>query len=452
MRTARRDEWIRTAPPGDGDALGRAFAGIYGLFLALSLLKFGNPVILDHLIDWPTSLEEWRVFAWPIRLGWVGLVGLALFGLGLAIRNRARPEPLWIGFFGIGWWIWQVMASLASPVPAVSQGVVIHFATCLGCFLLGWLVLGRVAESRVFWLCLVLGFCGVLGVACDQRFGGLEATRKMIFENSAGAPMSPEYVARIQSNRVFGTLVYPNALAGVILLLLPCSAWLVRDFGMRWGKRGGNMAAGCWLLLGLMVLVWSGSKAGWLLAMAMALVVLFHLGLSRRLRLILAAVLLLSGLVAFGIVYAEKLRKGPTSVVARVEYWKAALQGFKTHPWLGLGPGGFKRYYAQVKPPNAEMAQLAHNDYLQQASDSGIPGFVGYLGFVVGSLVWLYRQRVKATPFAQWVGLGVAGWFAHGLVEFGLYIPAAAWCAFTLLGWLVAQRPFTSTARTLGSE
>ncbi|MBL9138531.1 MAG: O-antigen ligase family protein [Verrucomicrobiales bacterium] len=444
MKAEPQGRSIRQVTTDEGDGWGRAFAGLYGLFLALSLLKFGNPVVLDHLIEVPRNLEEWRVFAWPVRFGWMGFGCVAAIGCMVLLRNWSRPEPLWVGFFGIGWLVWQFLALPTSVAPGVSNGVVIHFTICLGCFLLGWMALGRVTESRVFWLCLVLGFCGVLGVAGDQRFGGLEATRKMILENNAGAPMSPEYLARIQSNRVFGTLVYPNALAGVILLLLPCSSFLVRDFCLRWGRQKAHLLTGCWLLLGLSVLVWSGSKAGWLLVMMMMMVVLFHLELSRRLRLLLAATVVVSGLAAFGYLYAEKLRKGPTSVVARVEYWKAAVQGFRAHPWLGLGPGGFKSYYSKVKPADAEMAQLAHNDFLQQAADSGIPGFVGYLVFIVGSLAWLYRQRNKLDWFSQWVGLGVAGWFVQGLVEFGLYIPAASWCAFTLLGWLLAQRPSTS--------
>ena len=37
--------------------------------------------------------------------------------------------------------------------------------------------------------------------------------------------------------------------------------------------------------------------------------------------------------------------------------------------------------------------------------------------------------------FAVW--LGVLGWSLQGLFDFGLYIPALAWPAFTLLGWLL---------------
>jgi len=81
------------------------------------------------------------------------------------------------------------------------------------------------------------------------------------------------------------------------------------------------------------------------------------------------------------------------------------------------------------------MSRLVHNDYLQQASDSGFPGLLAYTALIGGSIWRLYRQGVAdALRFALWLGL--AGWAGHSLVEFGLYIPALSWLPFTLLGWL----------------
>jgi hypothetical protein len=43
------------------------------------------------------------------------------------------------------------------------------------------------------------------------------------------------------------------------------------------------------------------------------------------------------------------------------------------------------------------------------------------------------RRRLELAVF-----MGLLGWFTHGLAEFGLYIPASAWTAFTLAGALLA--------------
>jgi O-antigen ligase len=92
-----------------------------------------------------------------------------------------------------------------------------------------------------------------------------------------------------------------------------------------------------------------------------------------------------------------------------------------------------------------------HNDYLEQFSDSGIPGgvsyalWVGLLLLALGRKVW----RGKAViPFAVFAGL--LGWSLQGVGEFSLYIPALGWSAFALLGWLLAvtAKPFDKPGPT----
>lgn len=442
MRHPRPTPPASQPPPGPEhpDPAGTLFAGLFGLLLGLGLLKFGNPILLDHLVETPRSFDEWRAFAWPIRIGFIGLLGVAAVGVW-HIGHRWRPTaPVWIVSLLAGWFLWQVAATLASQDRALSAFVLAHFLACVACFVLGHLALSRVHQPRTFWFCLTAGLVGVLGMAFEQHFGGLEATRRMILQSPQAASLTPEYLARIQSNRVFSTLVYPNALAGVILLLLPTAAVVAWEYGARWGRRGSWMLAAALVAPGLAVLVWSGSKAGWLLAMGVAVLLLFLGPGSRRTKLLTASVFAAVGLTAFAVVFREKLSRGPTSVSARFDYWTAAVSGFRERPLLGHGPGLFKRVYAERKRPESEMAQLAHNDYLQQATDSGLPGFLAYFGLVAGSLGYLYRKRHgwrSPLPFAVWLGL--LTWFAQGCLEFGLYIPATAWCAFGLLGWLLAQ-------------
>lgn len=434
--------------PGNPDpALHQAFAGLFGLVLGLGLLKFGNPVILDHLVGTPSSLQEWRIFAWPARIGYALLAGVFLLGI-IVIGRRWRPEMPWaIPLLLTLWLVWQGVAAAANPATHAASAILPQFVACAACFTLGHLALPRVAESRTFWLCLVAGFLGVLGMAADQRFGGLEATRKMILESPEAHRLPAEYLARIQSNRVFSTLVYPNALAGAVLLLLPLAATLAWSAGSRWGRRGSSTLAAAMLVAGLAVLIWSGSKAGWLIALGMAVLALWWSTIPSRWKAGLSAACLILGVAAFALLYAERLSRGATSVAARMDYWTAAVHGWREHPWTGHGPGGFKRVYSRVKSPESEMAQLAHNDYLQQATDSGIPGFLAYGGFVLLALTRIARHAPKLRGAALGTALGLVGWFAQGLLEFGLYIPATSWCAFALLGWSLAQKPSPADSR-----
>jgi len=84
------------------------------------------------------------------------------------------------------------------------------------------------------------------------------------------------------------------------------------------------------------------------------------------------------------------------------------------------------------------MARLTHNDYLEQLSDSGIAGGTFYAAWILTALVVIGRRVWNCgspTIFAIFIGL--LGWFVQGIGEFGLYVPALAWVAFTLLGCLL---------------
>ena len=52
---------------------------------------------------------------------------------------------------------------------------------------------------------------------------------------------------------------------------------------------------------------------------------------------------------------------------------------------------------------------------------------------VAGKKFWRHGDAISFAIFA-----GVFAWFTQGFGEFGLYIPALAWPAFTLLGMLAS--------------
>jgi O-antigen ligase len=159
--------------------------------------------------------------------------------------------------------------------------------------------------------------------------------------------------------------------------------------------------------------------------------------------------ILFIGLGIFAVRFHNYFSAGATSAGARFDYWRAAVQTTFTHPLRGTGPGTFQRPYAQLKSPEAEMARLAHNDYLEQFSDSGIAGGVFYAAWVITALAVAARRVWSfGSPMAFAVFIGLFGWFIQGLGEFGLYIPALAWTAFTLLGCLpgLSGKPMDKSA------
>src|SRR5487761_2713263 len=78
---------------------------------------------------------------------------------------------------------------------------------------------------------------------------------------------NPAILAKFAKGRVNGTLVYPNALAGLVLLLFPASLVLVIGSTKRLRPSIRALAIALTLFLGLAGFFWTGSKLGWLIAM-----------------------------------------------------------------------------------------------------------------------------------------------------------------------------------------
>jgi O-antigen ligase len=430
------------------------FAGLFGAVLGLALLKFGNPPITEKWVTAPTNFWEFLLgYPWPIA--WVYWLMVPVVVAGLAVARWRLAGPRWLVALPLVWLVWQVIAGTRSVSPELTSPTLKHFVACVLCFYLGLFSLSRVRRVWLFWLGLLGGFMVVVAVGWEQQFGGLKESRAYFFQYVYPymKDVPPEYLKKISSSRIFSTLFYSNALAGVLLLLLPVT------LAALWKLRGLLTPAARWFLIvvagtaALGCLYWSGSKGGWLLMLLLGLLGLLRVPFSRRLKLVLVTGILLAGLAGFFWKYAAFFQKGATSVSARFDYWKAAAQTAKGEPVFGTGPGTFAIAYQKVKRPESEMARLVHNDYLEQASDSGVPGLLAYAVFIVCALVWSFPKagNTPATGPDDWlmfsVWLGVLGWSLQSLVEFGLYIPALAWPAFTFLGWLLGKaRPAPTQA------
>jgi len=427
------------APPGD--RLSDGFAALAGAFFGLALLKFGNPAVLEKLVERPTNIWEWIFNGWPVAIGFWLLASLVVMGL-FAARWKTNA-PRWLVFLPLIWLGWQFIIATHTVDVELTCATLEHFAGCVICFYLGLFALAPGRRHTLFFAGLLVGLMTVIAIGWQQHFGGLEETRRYFFKEIYPQLKSipPEYLKKISSNRIFSTLFYPNALAGTLLLLLPVALTLI------WQKFTALTAAARGLLVGLVgigamgCLFWSGSKGGWLLMLTMGLVALLRLDLNRKWKFILVTTVLAVGMTGFALRYVGYFKKGATSATARGDYWRAAVRTAAANPVFGTGPGTFAIPYKQLKKPESEMARLVHNDYLQQASDSGIVGALAYTGFIAGMLVLTYRRlaaRKDWLSFAVWLGL--LGWSLQGLMEFSLYIPALAWTAFVMFGWLLGGR------------
>ncbi len=449
------------------------FALVFGFFLGLTLLKFGNPVILHDRIEPPHSLNEFLLQPWPLTWTLPCLLVLGVLAFMLWIRHvplRQQPPFLWLTVLPLLWLGWQGIALFRSVDLPLASATWIHLAIVVGVYLVGLHVLSRLPHPHWIWVGLILALVICLVRATNQRLVEFPRDHQFLMEGDANGwtqvPLSiqqelmrnsllietnglpranPIILIKLQKARVHGTLVYPNALSNLLLLLTPPLIALVwmHQHRLRPGLRHLVLVLGTGLLVA--VFLWTGSKAAFLVTIPiLAWVGIQKLPLFSRLRsgwirlsLIGAAVLL--GLILFSWRFMGYFQAGATSAGARMDYWRAAIRITCDNPLWGTGPGTFQRPYAEIKPVDAEMTRLVHNDYLQQFSDSGLLGGLLYLAWI--GLLWLElirnvrRHDLQVSPLEFGLFCGLAGWFLHGLFEFSLYIPALAWTAFTLAGF-----------------
>jgi len=440
------------------------FALAFGLFLGLTILKFGNPVILDSKISSPVSLSDFLNDAWPTHwANWI-LLPLALAGAAIAFsRKLPWPTIKWLWLLPLLWFGWQLFSASATVDSDLTATTLWQFSGCVACYFLSAFLLG--SEHALRWLLIgvLAAFTFCLIRAVDQRLFEFPQNRQMLIEgehagwtnfppelfldmkreqviiNTNGVDVAnPAVLAKFAKGRVNGTLVYPNALAGAVLLLFPVSLVFAFNNTNRLRPMIRVSVIVLVLFLGGAGFFWTGSKLGWLIAMVIGGACLFRLKWPARLKWAALILVLFVGLGIFAIRFHNYFAAGATSAGARFDYWRAAVQTTLTHPLLGTGPGTFQRPYAQLKSPDAEMARLTHNDYLEQFSDSGIAGGIFYAVWIVTALVVVGRRVWSfGSPMVFAIFIGLLGWFVQGIGEFELYVPALAWTAFTLLGCLL---------------
>jgi O-Antigen ligase len=442
------------------------YALAFGLFLGLAILKFGNPVILDGKIPPPVSISDYLNDPWPTHWANWGLLPLVLAGAAIVWVKKLRwPGAKWLWQLPLLWFGWQLLSATQTVDATLTSATLWQFFGCVACYFLGALLVGHQPASRWLLIGLLAAFAFCLVRAINQRLFEFPQGRQMLIEGERGNwtnlppetllemkreaiiittngldVANPAILAKFAKGRVNGTLVYPNALAGAILLLFPISLVLAFNRTGRLRPAIRALVIALTLFLGAAAFFWTGSKLAWLIALAGGGVCLFRLKWAARFQWLALTLVLVAGLGIFAVRFHSYFAGGATSVSARLDYWRAAMQTSISHPVLGTGPGTFQRPYAKLKSPEAEMARLAHNDYLEQFSDSGIAGGIFYTAWIVTALMTIGRKVWNTgSPLVFATLAGLVGWFVQGFGEFSLYVPALAWTAFTLFGCLLNQ-------------
>jgi putative inorganic carbon (HCO3(-)) transporter len=236
-----------------------------------------------------------------------------------------------------------------------------------------------------------------------------------------------------QAYRVNSTLLHPNTLGAVLVLVMPffiSLLWIYRRWWMRILLLSG-------LALNLVCMFYTGSRAAWVGAGVVILIYALLGLLDRRIVLTVATVLII--LILVMLIFFIKpqfleLRIFSSSamgaVEVRLDQYRQAYDFFWEHPFLGLGMG-MEGQRLIMETNNIRMLWAAvENFYLTYLVSYGI------IGLTIFMLVWIFfwamlawaRNNSQQDPFIRFDSEA----FSMGLLGFAISAIFAAWLLFAV--------------------
>ncbi len=416
----------------------------YLAFLVLvAPMKLGSVVQAGEISFFPSSVWEVVFGIWPSW--WMPpLTGLALVATAVLRPGFGRLSWAWLvpGAWGLLWLVGLV--GLFRTTEWDTALLFVWHLLGVFCFVLAlfWAIQDDPALLR--WLLVALAVASVWSCFNGWQqvpLGGLEETERLVSEQvqSGQMPMQNGLQSRLVQRRAYGTFVYPNSYAAHLLLVSPLLLCLLWRAGRRFEPAGLSqfLFAGLGGGLGLGALAFSGSRAA-VVALGGGLVFgLFRAPSLRRFRLPLGIACLVVAVALFGAVNAGR---GVSSLTARADYWRAALEMVREHPVTGVGWGEFFPHYMRLKSASAEETRQPHCSILAFASQAGLGAAL--------MLFFCFLLPLTARPALQKAGLevdpvrflcvevGLVAWQLHSLADFDIQIPGTLMmvAALPLLG------------------
>jgi O-antigen ligase len=449
--------------------LGVLSLGILTLILALAPLPLGSArplpsavlALAAAAVLLPAALEEFLdpspslvlrplliplafmvlVFAWIV---------FQLLPTGLALPY----DPIWSMAQG-------VLGIALSPSISIdryqSAADLLHLLTYVAIFLAAWRAAREVESARfllraIGWIGAAYAFYGIIVYSLGN--GNVLWLHKWAYRDD-----------------LTGTFVNRNSFATFLGLTLLCNlASFSEVFARRIdssSRRTKLLSAfesvfsqGLWIVLrivligGALLLTHSrGGAISTLIAIAVVSLLIFRAPGFRgawRTPLVVATIV---GACVVGVAGgAGLLARFETTAIAtdgRATVYIETLQAIKEHPIFGTGLGTFQFVYPTYQTPDiTAFYDLAHDDYLENMLDLGIPAallFFGALGLLAAECLKgvFARRRNAIYPVMGIAGTVLVG--VHAVVDFSLQIPAVGVVYAAMLGVGVAQS--VSTAR-----
>jgi len=270
----------------------------------------------------------------------------------------------------------------------------------------------------------------------DQYFRGFEETRQFIYSRpELLQTLSPTFLDRLTSNRVFATFTYPNIFASFLLFLIPLTFFITFSKERLFIRITSFIT----LLPALWNIFLTGSSGGiYVLLFVLQIILLFMIFDNRKLKIILPVIIITEIIFIYCGYSMGKLPK-MSSFTDRVRYWSAAIGVFKDHPLLGVGTENYRYYYTKYKLPETMEAKHPHSILFASLAETGLTGTFFLFAFLIMTAIALFRKS-RASPLETGMAFSFLAFLLHNFIDFNFINPAVAVLFFITGGIILAEQ------------
>lgn len=401
-------------------------ASAEGFLAHAVILTAAGLVAASCVAFWDTSREHAGLVG-PIGflLAYLVLGGLHLFpfptDIILSLPGRDVVDEGW-SLLGVS--PERTPLSLAPEMTVRALGYVfLPLAAFLLVFRLGW----RRSTAVLSW-----GLLGLAAATCVLGFAQIL--------NKNGSALYMYEVANFGAP--VGVFANANHQASFLLMTLPFTAALLGDIRSKGVNTDGRTAYIILLLafalLQVAGIVAAGSTAGVLL---LAPVLLLSLSIMGRRDRRIPAPVLISGIAILAVVISvfvtgSILQDLSGAALAEREMSRQHMAqiiftALEDHIWLGSGLGTFQPVFKLYEDPSTVtyvFANQAHNEYLQWALETGLPGLVLLAAFLVwwiGRMIWVWgKVKDETARTRRAAAAATLVIFLHSFVDYPARTPA----------------------------
>jgi O-antigen ligase len=411
-------------------------------------------LVLAILVFGPLALGAVRPWQW-LTIEGLTLGVMALWGLRLWLNPR--PRLLWtpvcwgvlafVAFAALRYFQAEVEYAARQEVLRVLVYAVLFFAILNNLY--------RQESTQVLALTPVFLAAAISIYACWQF-----ATRSELVWN-----LHSPY-----GGRGSGTFFYPNSLALFLEMLAPVALGFALVGRLSHLLKILAGYAGLMMLAGIVATCSRGGMVVTPVVLGVLCVALLSQRDYRWHGLALAFTLGVAGLLVLPkeqatqrVLRSAETRGGPDDV--RLSIWRAGLDIWREHPWLGVGPAQFDSHFRPYRPAKVqEDPQRLHSDLLTALVDWGLAGtalvaaaWVLLSWGVARSWKFLHgpqndfaRKRSNKLALTIGASAGLLAVLLHSAVDLNLHVPAVAIMMVALMALLSSLSRFATERYWVG--